>query len=57
MDAMWSCTARFPAGGHLVARLQYQVNTTAIGPRTQHVVLEDEGVPLLRLEHEAFVYP
>jgi hypothetical protein len=46
-----------PAGGHLVARLQYQVNTTAIGPRTQHVVLEDEGVPLLRLEHEAFVYP
>jgi hypothetical protein len=48
---------RIPAGGHLVARLQYQVNTTAIGSRMQHVVLEDEGVPLLRLEHEAFVYP
>jgi hypothetical protein len=46
-----------PAGGHLIARLQYQVNTTAIGPRMQHVVLEDRGVPLLRLEHEAFVYP
>lgn len=46
-----------PAGGHLIARLQYQVNTTAIGSRTQHVVLEDQGVPLLRLEHEAFVYP
>jgi hypothetical protein len=46
-----------PAGGHLVARLQYQVNTTAIGSRMQHVVLEDEGVPLLRLEHEAVVYP
>jgi hypothetical protein len=46
-----------PAGGHLIARLQYQVNTTAIGSRMQHLVLEDEGVPLLRLEHEAFVYP
>jgi len=46
-----------PAGGHLIARLQYQVNTTAIGPRMQHVVLEDGGAALLRLEHEAFVYP
>jgi hypothetical protein len=46
-----------PAGGHLVARLQYQVNTTAVGSRTQNVVLEDEGVPVLLLEHEAFVYP
>jgi hypothetical protein len=46
-----------PAGGHLVARLQYQVNTTAIGPRAQNVVLEDEGVRLLLLEHDAFVFP
>jgi hypothetical protein len=46
-----------PAGGHLVARLQYQVNTTAIGPRTQNVVLEDEGIPLLQLEHDSFVFP
>jgi hypothetical protein len=46
-----------PAGGHLVARLQYQVNTTAVGPRTQNVVLEDAGEELLRLEHDAFVYP
>jgi hypothetical protein len=46
-----------PAGGHLIARLQYQVNTTAIGPRTQNVVLEDEGIPLLHLEHDSFVFP
>jgi hypothetical protein len=46
-----------PAGGHLVARLQYQVNTTAIGPRTQNVVLENEGVRLLLLQHDAFVFP
>ena len=46
-----------PAGGHLVARLQYQVNTTAIGRRTQNVVLEDAGEELLRLDHDTFVYP
>jgi hypothetical protein len=46
-----------PAGGHLVARLQYQVNTTAYGSRTQNVVLEDEGVPLLRIDRDAVVYP
>ena len=46
-----------PAGGHLVARLQYQVNTTAIGPRTQNVVLEDAGEEILRLDHDTFVYP
>ena len=46
-----------PAGGHLVARLQYQVNTTAYGRRTQNVVLEDSGKPILRLDHDAFVYP
>ena len=46
-----------PAGGHLVARLQYQVNTTAYGRRTQNVVLEDSGTPILRLDHDAFVYP
>jgi hypothetical protein len=45
------------AGGHLIARLQYQVNTTAFGPRTQNVVLEDAGEELLRLDHDAFVYP
>lgn len=46
-----------PAGGHLVARLQYQVNTTAYGSRVQNVVLEDAGTPVLRLDHDAFVYP
>jgi hypothetical protein len=45
------------AGRRLVARVQYQVNPTAIGPRTQHVVLEDAGEPIARLEHDAFVYP
>ena len=48
---------RIPAGGHLVARLQYQVNTTAVGSRTQNVVLVDSGVPILRLDHDAYVYP
>lgn len=46
-----------PAGGHLVARLQYQVNTTAYGTRVQNVVLEDAGEPVLQLDHDAFVYP
>jgi hypothetical protein len=46
-----------PAGGHLVARLQYQVNTTAYGTRVQNVVLEDAGVPLLHLDHDAVIYP
>jgi hypothetical protein len=46
-----------PAGGHLVARLQYQVNTTALGSRVQNVVLEDDGEPILTLDHDAFVYP
>ena len=45
------------AGGHLIARLQYQVNTTAVGSRTQNVVLEDSGVSILRLDHDAYVYP
>lgn len=45
------------AGEHLVARLQYQVNPTAVGPRTQNVVLEEKGTALLTLEHDLFVYP
>jgi hypothetical protein len=45
------------AGEHLVARLQYQVNPTAVGRRTQNVVLEEKGAPLLTLEHDLFVYP
>jgi hypothetical protein len=45
------------AGGHLVARLQYQVNTTAVGPRVQNIVLEDGGVEVLRLDHDSFVFP
>jgi hypothetical protein len=46
-----------PAGGHLVARLQYQVNTTAYGSRVQNIVLEEAGTPVLRLDHDAIVYP
>jgi hypothetical protein len=46
-----------PAGGHLVARLQYQVNTTAYGRRVQNVVLEDAGTQVLHLDHDAVVYP
>ena len=45
------------AGEHLIARLQYQVNPTAVGPRTQNVVLEEKGSPLLTLEHDLFIYP
>ena len=55
-STIWLARA-LPAGGHLVARLQYQVNTTAYGRRTQNVVLEDSGKPILRLDHDAFVYP
>jgi hypothetical protein len=46
-----------PAGGHLVARLQYQVNTTAVGSRAQNVVLEDGGEPIVRVDHDSFIYP
>ena len=46
-----------PAGGHLVARLQYQVNPTAWGRRTQNVALEDKGVRLAFLEHSAMIFP
>jgi hypothetical protein len=45
------------AGGHLVARLQYQVNPTAWGRRTQNVVLEDGGVRLAFVEHTNRIYP
>jgi hypothetical protein len=45
------------AGEHFVLRLQYQVNPTAIGPRTQNVLLEDAGTPLLELRHEQTLYP
>jgi hypothetical protein len=45
------------AGDHFVLRLQYQVNPTVIGRRTQNVVLEDAGEPLLTLQHAQTIFP
>jgi hypothetical protein len=45
------------AGEQLVARLQFQVNPTAIGRREQGVALEDGGEVLLRLDHGMTIFP
>jgi hypothetical protein len=45
------------AGEQLVVRLQYQVNPTTLGRRSQDVVLEDERRPVLSLKHDATIYP
>jgi hypothetical protein len=45
------------AGAELVVRLQYQTNPTALGRRGQDVALADDGVELVRIGHEATVYP
>ena len=45
------------AGDELVVRLQYQVNPTALGGRTQNLELVDEGETLVRVEHHATIYP
>jgi hypothetical protein len=45
------------AGEELVVRLQYQVNPTALGGRTQNLELADEGETLVRVEHDATIYP
>jgi hypothetical protein len=44
-------------GDELVIRLQYQVNPTATGGRTQNVLLEDGGEPLVELDHDMTLYP
>jgi hypothetical protein len=44
-------------GETLVARLQYQVNPTALGRRNQDVTLEDGGAPLLSAEHSLTIFP
>jgi hypothetical protein len=44
-------------GEMLVARLQYQVNPTALGRRHQDVTLEDGGVQLLSAEHSMTIFP
>jgi hypothetical protein len=45
------------AGEHFVLRLQYQVNPTVLGHRTQNVVLADAGTPILALEHDQTIFP
>jgi hypothetical protein len=45
------------AGEHFVLRLQYQVNPTVLGHRTQNVVLADADAPLLTLEHAQTIFP
>lgn len=44
-------------GDELVARLQFQVNPTALGRRQQGVALEDGGEVLLRADHDMTIYP
>ena len=44
-------------GDTLVARLQFQVNPTAVGRRDQGVTLEDGGEQLVRLEHDMTIFP
>jgi hypothetical protein len=45
------------AGEDFVLRLQYQVNPTVLGRRSQDVVLEDSGTTLLTLEHAQTLFP
>ena len=45
------------AGDHFVLRLQYQVNPTVLGHRTQNVVLADGESDLATLEHAQRIYP
>lgn len=45
------------SGESLTVRLQYQVNPTAIGRRTQNVVLEDGGEPIVRIHRDIVVFP
>jgi hypothetical protein len=45
------------SGEKLVARLQFQVNPTAVGRREQGVALEDGGEVLLRLDRHMTIFP
>ena len=45
------------AGSRFVLRLQYQVNPTTIGHRTQNVVLADGALPLLTLRNAQTLFP
>jgi hypothetical protein len=46
-----------PAGEQLVVRLQFQVNPTALGRRSQTVALEDGDELLVDVVRSVFVYP
>jgi hypothetical protein len=46
-----------PAGERYVLRLQFQVNPTSLGGRTQDVRLEDGGRTIAVLHRSATVYP
>ena len=53
-------TLELPAiapGDKFVLRLQYQVNPTVLGRRSQDVVLMDGGTELLRLDHAQTLFP
>jgi hypothetical protein len=45
------------AGGQFVLRLQYQVNPTVLGHRTQNVVLADGDTTLVTLDHAETIFP
>lgn len=44
-------------GEKFVLRLQYQVNPTVLGRRSQDVVLMDAGTELVRLDHAQTLFP
>jgi hypothetical protein len=44
-------------GDEFVLRLQYQVNPTVVGRRSQDVVLMDAGTELVRLDHAQTIFP
>jgi hypothetical protein len=45
------------AGDVFILRLQYQVNPTVIGHRSQQVVLKDGGEQILTLPHDQTIFP
>jgi hypothetical protein len=45
------------SGQEFVLRLQYQVNPTVLGRRSQDVVLMDAGTELVRLDHAQTLFP
>jgi hypothetical protein len=48
---------RVAAGDTLVARLQFQVNATNVGRRSQGVELHDEDVPLAAVDRDVTIFP